>query len=203
MIQQKATILLDEMDRKPNDFEIADNERTVYFAVAFLTYSTEIWRHLSEQTKTLLNDKISKNNFFKLVAWFQCENKADYVGLLLAEDFCYYPEDKELGYVIRLYESAGLMDKLIDFFINLLRHSNQYTVAVRRMDEVILPFVDNMSKEQLDMVLEIMNTNSQLYDNYRFSGYCRAIMERALNYFSREEIGSKYTRIILPDMPLQ
>lgn len=203
MIQQKSTILLDEMDRKPNDFEIADNERTVYFAVAFLAYSTEIWRHLSEQSKTLLNDKISKNNFFRLVAWFQCENKADYVGLLLAEDFCYYPEDKELGYVIRLYESAGLMNKLIDYFINLLRHSNQYTVAVRRMDEVILPFVDNMSKEQLDKVLEIMNTNSQLYDNYRFSGYCRAITERALNYFSREEIGSKYTRIILPDMPLQ
>ena len=199
MFKSRGELLLEEMDRKPDDFEVADNEATVGFVIAFLTFNTEVWKHLSEQNRTLINGKIPQKGFFKLIAWFLCENKEDYMGQLLAEDYCYYPDENELQNVVKLYKSAGLMGLLFDYFINLLSHSGQYTTAKRRMEEVILPYIDDMNGVQIDKVMEIMNSNSQLYDNYMFGTYCRMVVTKGLTFFTKDEIRDKYGRLIMPE----
>lgn len=198
MISSREDLLLKAIDSTPQDFEIADTEKTVNVAVALLSHITVVWSHLSDQTRVLLNNKIQTVGFYKLAAWFLCDNKAKYIKQLINEGFCYYPTAEELKYILTLYQGEGLMGVLCDYFIHILDCSGTFTTAQKRMDEVVLPYLDDMSKDQIDVLLNVLNSNSQLYNNYSYSSYCRKVTGKAMEYFTKDQIQQKYPKIYFP-----
>lgn len=198
MIESREAVLLKALDENPNDYDISDTDATVSYAFAFLSNATVVWKHISDQVESLVKNRISKGGFYKLIAWFLCENKSEYVKKLIEEGFDYYPSEEELKYVLALYKSEGMMNVLYDYFIHLLDLSITFIMAQKRMDEIILPYVDDLSKDQTDNLLSVLNSNSQLYNNYSYNSYCRRVTRKAEQFFSKEEIQQKYPTIFFP-----
>ncbi len=197
MLGSRKDVLFLAMDCTPNDYEIADNEIVVLYAIEFLTCLPETWKHLTEQTKTLITGKIAQKPFYKLVAWFQCEKQEDYMKQLLKEGFYYYPTSNELDYVIKQYKDNDLMKLLYDYFIHLLGHSTNFNEASSRMELMILPYLEEMDKGQIESVLKIMNEHSQLIKNYKYNYYCRMVVEVARRYFAEDDIKNNYNNIVV------
>lgn len=203
MIENRELLLLSAIKKSPDDYEIADNETTVSFAMAFLTNVTCVWGLLSEQAKTLIKKKTQENRFYKLIAWFLGDNKAEHINNLIKEGFNYYPTETELKRVVGLYEKEGIKRVLYDYFIRLLDDSTSFVIAQKRMDEVVLPFIEDMNKSQLDTLLGVLNNNSQLYNNYCYNSYCRKVNKEAMKYFTKEEITQQYPRIFFQEEEIQ
>ena len=197
MLGSRKDLLFCAMDDTPNDYEITDNKEIIGYAIALLAELPETWKHLTEQTRTLINGKIAYNPFYKLIAWFLCEKKEDYIKQLLDEDFCYCPSNNELTYLIKQYKNNGLMSVLYDYFIHLLGKSTNFNDANSRMELMILPYLEDMDKGQIENVLKIMDGNRQLIRNYKFNYYCRMVVDVARRHFAEDVIKNNYKNIVV------
>lgn len=153
----------------------------VFYSISF---EKQFYNKVEDNLKIYIDDYVDRNLEGKIVSWFKYENNwlDEYESDLKQwitnniEKSPKYNEVWEYAYNrfdIPLWEST-ILSVMFFFF----EKSINYDSADERFNEVILPYIDVLSKEQLEELLHIINNNSQIYERRRAKTDNQKIYER-------------------------
>lgn len=163
--------------------DIHTSDECLLFFITFLS-EKQFYNKVEGNLKIYIDDYVDRNLEGKIVSWFKYENNwlDEYESDLKQwitnniEKSPKYNEVWEYAYNrfdIPLWEST-ILSVMFFFF----EKSINYDSADERFNEVILPYIDVLSKEQLEELLHIINNNSQIYERRRAKTDNQKIYER-------------------------
>lgn len=164
-------ILLKDLSLIPIiESEIKSNE--LYYTVAFdgdcirhlilmLAKYPSLYNPLSVDTKLKLDSQIDKDSEFRIISWFKYSSLQEHIAYLenktlsLNRDYILAAQDK--------YKTEGEFPLLLDYFITLYGRSAFYDTANSRFDILIEPNLSAMTRDQVINLIEVTNSNNQIY----------------------------------------
>ena len=181
-------------------YEVAEREDIITMAFWLCGYEPAIFPKLPAVTRALLSKYATHNPFYRLISWFMSENKEAHINTLISSRFHDYPsEETRMKYVFNRFKETNDQQHLYRFFISILRYASSYKGAESKIDTYIIPFINDMSPENLERVIAAFNENSQVYNNYYLSYYCGKVWECAQKFMAADYVTEHYPRFKLPN----
>jgi hypothetical protein len=161
-----------------NLFEIIANEKDYYSDIAIenlnvfislLNQFPDIFDKLNESAKILVTNTIKSDADLDTFAVFLTKDIEKHIEKVLAIswDSGYYNTYITTESILEVFNHAlndGKRDLAFDFLIKMFGKSGQYSIADSRFDNLIRPFLKDFNKKELKLIVEEVNSNSQIYD---------------------------------------
>lgn len=193
-----------ELAAEVDKFEVAEREDILTMAFWLCGYEPAIYAKLPAVTRALLSKYATHDPFYRLISWFMAENKEAHVNTLISSGFHDYPtEELRIKYVFRRFKETNDLQHLYRYFISIIGHASSFKGAESKIDTYIIPYIKDMSPENLERVIAVFNENSQVYYNYYLSYYCGKVWEYAKKFLTADYVKEHYPRFIIPvDNPM-
>lgn len=158
------------------------NKRVMECFIFFLSRHPEVYGEVSDINKDLINEFInrSENFSYKFISWFLSDNRDEYLktlkyplintfyeNLRIDSDFISYATKQN-----HLFSDKNIIN---DFLIDYYSKANTFFESDDRFENAIKPYLERFSKDNLEKLVEIIDTNSQHYNNYNQIWYNKSI----------------------------
>lgn len=155
-----------------NRLNLEENDQ-LEFLIDFFYNAPHLYKYISEDNKVIISHKLENNIKLFTRAWFVTGNLNEHLNKAFVK---YISRGTLPGRQInKLYEMSREVEyenRFFSFCINILDKGNTYVNCLSRWREVIRPFIDNFSKENILELLTVINNNSSLYNaNWLVSEY--------------------------------
>lgn len=189
-----------EIKAEADKYEIVENDATILMAFWLCCTEESIFSLLPDVTKALLLKYTHQNQFYRLISWFTSENKKAHVDSLIASKFDYLPtKENHLKFLFDAFKASGDLQCLYRYFISSVGTASSFKEAEKRIETYVIPYLHEMSNNNIEMLIACFNENRQVYNNYRLSYFCERVWEYARAFLLEVEVKEKYPRFIIPE----
>ncbi len=143
-------------------FSVAVDDSCSFNLTIFLSEFPYLYSCLSQDVKLAIDAVIQKDSRAKAICWFKYDTDEEHltylkgvVGLSL--------EKRAISRLTKHYKEIGKIRQLVDFFIEYYGKSGNFDTADNRFKKVIEPFVKEMNHDQFVRLIEVSNSNRQVY----------------------------------------
>lgn len=188
------------LDAETDKYEVAERDDIITMAFWLCGFEPAIFPKLPAVTRALLAKYATHDSFYRLISWFMAESKEAHINTLIASGFHDYPtEESRIKYVFTRFKGSEDLQHLYRYFISIIRYATSYKGAESKIDTYIIPYINDMSAENLERVIAAFNENSQVYNNYYLSYYCGKVWACAQKYMAADYVTEHYPRFKLPN----
>lgn len=197
VINRKAlAILIASFQQEAIEYIKSNNEK---FSVAvdkgcrlnlsiLLSMFPQIYSALNSDVHVQIDNLLQENSLAQFIAWFKFNTVTEHLDYLRSKSSL-EPSSNGIKRMVSHYSTVGEMTQLLDFFIWFYGKSSCYDAADSRFDIVIEPFLDKMSAKHFEKLIEITDTNRQIYErrlarysNNKIMKYARNILDKDFDY---------------------
>ncbi len=180
-------------------YEVSDDDKTILMAFWLCATEVSIYQYLPDVTKTLLLKYAHQEKLYHLISWFTSENKESHVNSLIESGFDYFPtRDNHVRFVFDSFKASNDLQHLYRYFVSLVSVASTFKEAEKRIETLIIPYLQEMSRENLEGVIASFNGNRQVYQNFRLSYFCERVWEYAKAYLGDDYVVAHYPRFLIP-----
>jgi len=185
------------------------NEKYLLNVIGLLNSYPEFYIALNESAKILIKSKIERDLDLATYAWFLTGDIRRHITETLnTRSKIYATENKydniliTTQSILELYGTAiqsGYTNEANLFLIKMYGYSLNYDNADTRYENLIKPFLDTFSKEELKVLIENINDNSQIYDrrnSYSTNLHIKEFVDKAYDYSFDYDKYSNFKRSI-------
>lgn len=204
MQDYKLKILENIRKDKQKYNNISDNSNIVIYLVEFIYYYPEVYTQLSDENKIIIDVATNNQKDYKLLIYYAYKNLEEQLKELSVENFNNL-HNKEL--FEKKVEEDGEMSLIIDKYMKFFANSYSYNEADDRFNRFIRPYISKMDLMQVKKLIEIINTNNQIYGRGRAESDNNDIIKRAnidwqnINLDDYEKFEYDYRLLIKDELP--
>ena len=204
MQDYKLKILENIRKDKQKYNNISDNSNIVIYLVEFIYYYPEVYTQLSDENKIIIDVATNNQKDYKLLIYYAYKNLEEQLKELSVENFNNL-HNKEL--FEKKVEEDGEMSLIIDKYMKFFADSYSYNEADDRFNRFIRPYISKMDLMQVKKLIEIINTNNQIYGRGRAESDNNDIIKRAnidwqnINLDDYEKFEYDYRLLIKDELP--
>lgn len=204
MQDYKLKILENIRKDKQKYNNISDNSNIVIYLVEFIYYYPEVYTQLSDENKIIIDVATNNQKDYKLLIYYAYKNLEEQLKELSVENFNDL-HNKEL--FEKKVEEDGEMSLIIDKYMKFFADSYSYNEADDRFNRFIRPYISKMDIMQVKKLIEIINTNNQIYGRGRAESDNNDIIKRAnidwqnINLDDYEKFEYDYRLLIKDELP--
>lgn len=204
MQDYKLKILENIRKDKQKYNNISDNSNIVIYLVEFIYYYPEVYTQLSDENKIIIDVATNNQKDYKLLIYYAYKNLEEQLKELSVENFNNL-HNKEL--FEKKVEEDGEMSLIIDKYMKFFADSYSYNEADDRFNRLIRPYISKMDLMQVKKLIEIINTNNQIYGRGRAESDNNDIIKRAnidwknINLDDYEKFEYDYRLLIKDELP--
>ncbi len=204
MQDYKLKILENIRKDKQKYNNISDNSNIVIYLVEFIYYYPEVYTQLSDENKIIIDVATNNKKDYKLLMYYAFKNLEEQLKELSVENFNNL-HTKEL--FEKKVEEDGEMVLIIDKYMKFFADSYSYNEADDRFNRFIRPYISKMDLMQVKKLIEIINTNNQIYGRGRAEFDNNDIIKRAnidwqnINLDDYEKFEYDYRLLIKDELP--
>ena len=204
MQDYKLKILENIRKDKQKYNNISDNSNIVIYLVEFIYYYPEVYTQLSDENKIIIDVTTNNKKDYKLLMYYAYKNLEEQLKELSVENFNNL-HTKEL--FEKKIEEDGEMALIIDKYMKFFADSYSYNEADDRFNRFIRPYISKMDLMQVKKLIEIINTNNQIYGRGRAESDNNDIIKRAnidwqnINLDDYEKFEYDYRLLIKDELP--
>lgn len=204
MQDYKLKILENIRKDKQKYNNISDNSNIVIYLVEFIYYYPEVYIQLSDENKIIIDVATNNQKDYKLLIYYAYKNLEEQLKELSVENFNNL-HNKEL--FEKKVEEDGEMSLIIDKYMKFFADSYSYNEADDRFNRFIRPYISKMDLMQVKKLIEIINTNNQIYGRGRAESDNNDIIKRAnidwqnINLYDYEKFEYDYRLLIKDELP--
>lgn len=146
------------------------NQKFIKEILVLLNSFPELYKVLSESSQILIKKHLESDADLETLAWFVIGDIEKHINKVLE-----YQDDYD-----REYQTSWISNQTINeiyniarefvskkfansFIINMYGHSNNYNVADIRYDGLISPNIENFDKENLSLLVKVIDENGQIH----------------------------------------
>ena len=177
---------------------ISNNEYCVMNCCFFVSKFPKIYDFLSDEIKLCIDNLIEKYQKIKIFSWYKNTDKSNHIKRMIEEEIFDVDDFGIMQYVKESYSAEGLADVLCDYCIKAFSKSNSFNQADLRYTMHIKPNLDLFTKEQFIEILNIINSNAQIYNrgasyvsNTEIINAAKKILEKTFDYSRYDNIKFK------------
>lgn len=169
-----------EITNNVDKYEISSDATINLPIIRFLAEYAQLYKLLSDHTKTQITTIIAKNDVFKLLSWFKSDKTNHLQTLTTSGSYIYIPDKSVVKYFIRKYEEDGKTDECLEYIIRVVGKATSFIDAGERIEHYLLPFLHKMQFKHFKLLFEtIEDCYSLKFNQYLGSKYCPCIWEYA------------------------
>ena len=204
MQDYKLKILENIRKDKQKYNNISDNSNIVIYLVEFIYYYPEVYTELSDENKIIIDVATNNKKDYKLLMYYAYKNLVEQLKELSVENFNNL-HTKEL--FEKKVEEDGEMALIIDKYMKFFADSYSYNEADDRFNRFIRPYISKMDLMQVKKLIEIINTNNQIYGRGRAESDNNDIIKKAnidwrnINLDDYEKFEYDYRLLIKDELP--
>lgn len=204
MQDYKLKILENIRKDKQKYNNISDNSNIVIYLVEFIYYYPEVYTQLSDENKIIIDVATNNKKDYKLLMYYAYKNLEEQLKELSVENFNNL-HTKEL--FEKKVEENGEMALIINQYMKFFAYSYSYNEADDRFNRFIRPYISKMDLIQVKKLIEIINTNNQIYGRGRAESDNNDIIKRAnidwqnINLDDYEKFEYDYRLLIKDELP--
>lgn len=163
--QECTAVLTNGADR----YAIDPSDVTVLSAIDLLTFHSDLYSHLTDDAKSVIQAATRKDVNYLALAFFLSSSLDEHMTKLDAvmEDYRYRESPIASAIASRLFGIAsdnGWKDNLLDHYVNWYGRSGQYDTANERFDIFVAPFLPHMNERHFEALLTMTDQNDQIHD---------------------------------------
>jgi len=172
---------------KPTCIELVKNEPGYYSninkdehtsrIVTLLANFPQFYNHLEHSLRLLIDKKVSSEDEFRFIGWFDKPSLKEHITSLKTEDFTSI-SSASFKFVKSLCEQDGCKKELVDFAVEYFGDSNSFDITKSRYDKVVTHITNDLSLEQTKRLLEVSDANNQIYQRIGMKYQLRSIAEK-------------------------
>lgn len=169
-------------------FSVANAEDCQMNLVILLSKFPILYNELNSDTQLQVDAIIDKDTRAKSVAWFKYKTVDSHLAYLKSIAYLRL-EPNAIKRMVAYYSDIGEMIKLIDFFVWYYGESRSYDSADSRFELAIEPFLDRMTAQQFERIIENTNSNRQIWDrglaysaNNKIMRYAKNVLDDGFDY---------------------
>lgn len=177
--------LLFELIESEKDYysEISVNNLSVF--ISLLNQFPNIFNNLNESAKILTKNTIESDADLDTFAIFLTNDIEKHIDKVLSInwDSDYKKTHITTQSIIEVFNytlNDNKRDIAFTFLIKMFSKSNQYNIADSRFDNLIRPYINEFTKNELKAIVKAINMNSQIYDRIRASHSNYLVKQRIL-----------------------
>jgi hypothetical protein len=180
---------------KPTCIELVKNEPRYYSninkdeqisrIVVLLANFPQFYKHLEPSLLLLINEKVSTEDEFRFIGWFNKLSLKEHVANLKPENFTSI-SSQTFKFVKSLCEEDGCKRELIDFAIEFFGVSHNFDESQSRYEKVLKHITNDFSLEQIKRLLEVSNKNYQIYKRIGMKYNLKVITESVEGEINKE-----------------
>ena len=133
--------------------------------VFFMARFPEVYNALNKDVKAQIDILLQRNGNARALSWFKSESMVKHLQSLKEDDTLTITANV-LQYMAKQYRQVGLFSYCIDYFIAYYGHSGSYKSANERFDYAIEPYLGEMNATQFKNLIEVSNSNPQIYRRF-------------------------------------
>lgn len=204
MQDYKLKILENIRKDKQKYNNISDNSNIVIYLVEFIYYYPEVYTQLSDENKIIIDVATNNKKDYQLLMYYAFKNLEEQLKKLSVENFNNL-HTKEL--FEKKVEEDGEMSLIIDKYMKFFSDSYSYNEADDRFNRFIRPYISKMDLMQVKKLIEIINTNNQIYGRGRAESDNNDIIKRAnidwqnINLDDYEKFVYDYKLLVKEELP--
>ncbi len=169
-------------------FPVANSESCQMNLIIFLSKFPVLYDELNPDVQLQIDAMIDKDARAKSIAWFKYKTVDAHLTYLKSIAYLSL-ESNAIKRMISHYSDIGEIPSLIDFFIWYYGESHSYDAADSRFGLTIEPFLDRMSAQQFEQIIENTNANRQIWDrglaysaNNKILRYAKNVLRDSFDY---------------------
>lgn len=161
----------------PNVFVASTDDTCMLSLALMLSRHIELYPALSRDLKLQIDMLIERNLSAKMISWFKFSSFKEHMQML--QDISNINSDPvALKLLINHYSDSGELTLLTNYFIEYFGRSQNFDTADQRFEMEIRPFLNQMTRSQIEKLLEAVNKNNQIYSRNRAYSTNTEIAER-------------------------
>lgn len=153
--------------KKDNSFN-KFSDSCLYSLCGFLAEYPSIYDELDDATKFQIKSKVDKIDWLYLTSWFVTGNKKAHLANMISRNkydiSVQYISYDFFKYLYDIYSSTGDHHYLIDYCIELFGRSPKYAESRDRYKFMLKIFLKQMTKGQYIRLIEVINSNDQIWE---------------------------------------
>ncbi|SCX26990.1 hypothetical protein SAMN02910436_02187 [Ruminococcaceae bacterium P7] len=190
-----------EIKQNESYYTVDFDEDCIQQLIIFLSKNPYIFKCLGEDCKIKINNQIDKDGTNRAISWFKYDSLQQHIADLIEHKSNIY--SKAIPYIKKHYEANGELAALIDLFIVLYGNSCSFNMADSRFDNMIEPVLSQMTHDQIIRLIEVSNTNNQIYNRgYSYSANTK-IVKNTISVLGSDFDFSKYSRFKFDESVLE
>jgi len=189
-ITHNPQLCLDIVKNEPRFFSNVNRDDCIEFMIRLLATFPDFYSRLEEPLKLLIAAKVKTLDEYRFIGWFLKPSLKDHLLSLNAKDYGDIPT-YVFKFMMRICEQQGLKAELIDFIINYFGASDGFSTTLRRFNGIICEVYQDFSLEQAKHLLELSNTNNQIF----WVNGIESKLQRSVEKHKAEIDFSKYSNI--------
>ena len=190
-----------EIKQNESYYTVDFDEDCIQQLIMFLSKNPYIFKCLGEDCKIKINNQIDKDGTSRAISWFKYDSLQQHIADLIEHKSNIY--SKAIPYIKKHYEANGELAALIDLFIVLYGNSCSFNMADSRFDNMIEPVLSQMTHDQIIRLIEVSNTNDQIYNRgYSYTANTK-IVKNTISVLGSDFDFSKYSRFKFDESVLE
>lgn len=163
MIPKEAN---DYIKDNPLVFNVSQDDGCIRSLVMLLAKYPVIYQSLDSNPQLVIDRFVENEDAAKFLAWFKYSLFENHIAYLKSVD--YLQSNKICSDImIDHYTSIGLLDEVLDFYVELYGDSYNYDTADKRFSDLIEPNLQRMKERHFIKLIEMTNENQQVYGRGR------------------------------------
>lgn len=171
LYKRNISICIEKIKSEKEYFSnIKDNTLIIHYLINFLSENEFLYNEFREDVHILITNTASKEFSAKVAAWFLSKSYLEHLKklkIIISKNiYDNYKKDATIAYqkLIKVGFSKGYNKEVVDFIIWRHSRSTSFDEADRTFTYVVKPFLSKFTKEDLKVLCNKINLNSQTYD---------------------------------------
>lgn len=187
MLEEREHIIIEDIKNNSIKYEVRNLPEITDDYIHFLSQFPSIYKHLEEHIRTLTQTICNEKQEYALISWFLSNSKKEHIEQLISNNkYIFTTSSDYILYFYKEYIYEGLKDICLNYLIATVDHAQSYIDAGERIEYYIMPFLQDMNKNQFEVIFSLFDSCAQIKHNYHRGSYAKKIWEVTSPHFGGE-----------------
>lgn len=163
-------------DHYANNICTEDSDCLKLITMWFNEYQT-FYKAMSSDFHLKFESKLEANEDIKAIAFCIADDTIDHV-----KSYVHNASIQSIMYILKYLETNKSKNDAIEIAIYIFGNSGNFDKSLRYFQRLIEPILNEFSESQLKKLIEVCDSNNQIYRRYEFSNW-KSLIKEAMNKF--------------------
>lgn len=159
------TDIEEDIHKNQNRYTVAYDKTCVLYLIGFLAIDPFAYKNLNQDTKLRIDKQIEQTKDVELLTWFKYTNFDLFYDAFKQHSYIEISK-QTVSFAFRYMEKYGYANQFLNLLINNYGRSPSFDAANTAYKYSIRPYLRDMTREQFVALIEVSNSNDQIYNRW-------------------------------------